>query len=85
MNKECIYVPLTKPRRTAGARKTGQAKDRKLTVSYTRFNEKTVPFIRLSGDWLNRQGFNLGKKVIVREQPGELVIRLAEEGTAYEN
>jgi hypothetical protein len=54
-------------------------KNRRLTVGYTYFNEKEVPYIRLSGDWLNRQGFSLGKKIVVREQPGQLVIQLAEE------
>ena len=54
-------------------------KDRRLTVGYIFANEKEIPMIRLSGDWLNRQGFSLGKKVVVREQPGQLVIQLAEE------
>jgi hypothetical protein len=54
-------------------------KDHRLTVGYTYFNEKEVPYIRLAGDWLNRQGFNVSKKIVVREQPGQLVIQLAEE------
>ena len=54
-------------------------KERRLTVGYLYANEKEVPMIRLAGDWLNRQGFNVSKKVIVREQPGQLVIQLAEE------
>lgn len=54
-------------------------KDRRLTVGYTYFNEKEVPMIRLAGDWLGRQGFSVSKKVIVQEQPGQLVIQLAEE------
>ena len=60
-------------------------KDHRLTVGYIYRNEKEVPTIRLSGDWLGRQGFGLGKKVIVREQPGQLVIQLAEEGAVYES
>ena len=57
-------------------------KDRRLTVSYTYFNEKSVPTIRLSGDWLKVLGFGSGQKVVVREQPGQLVIQLAEEGNS---
>jgi hypothetical protein len=53
-------------------------KDRRLTIGYLYSNEKEVPMIRLAGDWLNRQGFSLGKKVIVREMPGQLVIQLEE-------
>jgi molybdopterin biosynthesis enzyme MoaB len=49
---------------------------RLLTVSATNANGKEVPALRLSGDWLAKQGFNLGKKVIVREQPGQLTIQL---------
>ena len=55
-------------------------KNRRLTVGYIHSNEKEVPMIRLAGDWLGRQGFSLGKKVIVQETPGQLVIQLAEEG-----
>jgi len=54
-------------------------KNRQLTVSYIYVNEKTVPAIRLAGDWLKALGFKSGQKVIVLEQPGELVIQLAEE------
>lgn len=56
-------------------------KDHRLTVGYIYSNEKEIPMIRLSGDWLSTLGFSLGKKVIVREQPGQLVIQLAEEAT----
>jgi hypothetical protein len=81
MTKEFTYFPepKTRNRRPNGGRNSGILKTRKLTVSYIHINEKTVPFIRLAGDWLNRQGFNVSKKVIVREQPGQLVIQLAEE------
>jgi len=54
-------------------------KEHRLTVGYSYRNEKEIPTLRLTGDWLSRQGFGLGKKVIVREQPGILVIQLAEE------
>ena len=76
--KEFTYFPEPKIRKrpTGGTKKV-----RKLTVSYTYFNDKPVPFIRLSGAWLKVLGFDFGGKVIVREQPGQLVIQLVEEGS----
>jgi formylmethanofuran dehydrogenase subunit D len=56
-------------------------KNRRLTVGSTYFKEKEVPFIRLSGDWLKNLGFSSGQKVVIREEPGILVIQLAEEAT----
>ena len=60
-------------------------KDRRLTVGYIYFKEKKVPALRLSGKWLEETGFEFDREVIVKRQPGQLVIQLAEEGTAYEN
>ena len=51
-------------------------KVRLLTVSTATANGKDVPALRLSGDWLSKVGFNLGKKVIVQERPGQLTIQL---------
>jgi hypothetical protein len=51
-------------------------KTRRLTVSSTYFNEKQVPYIRLSGNWLIENGFQTGRKIMVDEQPGSLTIRL---------
>jgi len=84
-------VEYFKPQKTssrssgAGSRAEGKKKDHKLTVGSIYFKEKKVPFIRLSGEWLARQGFDLGKKVIVREQPGQLVLQVAEEAGQYES
>ena len=55
--------------------------NRRLTVGSTYFKEKEVPFIRLSGNWLKNLGFEFGQKVVVREEPGQLVIQLVEEAT----
>jgi hypothetical protein len=80
MNKhKVIYLPLEKVRTRPAARKPRKVKDHRLTVGCTYFDEKPVPLIRLSGVWLDRQGFSRGKEVIVREQPGRLLIELAEE------
>jgi hypothetical protein len=77
----CVYEPQ-KPVRKRTERKPRPVKNHRLTIGYLYTNEKTVPMIRLAGDWLNRQGFSLGKKVVVQEQRGRLVIQLEEEATA---
>jgi hypothetical protein len=51
-------------------------KTRRLTVSSIYANEKQVPAIRLSGNWLIENGFQTGRKFVVDEQPGSLTIRL---------
>jgi hypothetical protein len=51
-------------------------KTRRLTVSSIYANEKQVPAIRLSGNWLVKNGFHTGWKFQVDEQPGSLTIRL---------
>jgi hypothetical protein len=51
-------------------------KTRRLTVSSIYANEKQVPAIRLSGNWLVENGFQTGRKVVVDEKPGSLTIRL---------
>jgi hypothetical protein len=51
-------------------------KTRRLTVSSIYANDKQVPAIRLSGNWLDKNGFQTGRKLQVDEQPGILTIRL---------
>jgi hypothetical protein len=51
-------------------------KTRRLTVSSIYSNEKQVPAIHLSGNWLVKNGFQTGQKFQVDEQPGSLTIRL---------
>jgi len=65
-------------------------KDRRLTIGYIYNNDKKVPVIRLSGKWLEETGFEFDRdriaiRVIVKRQPGQLLIQLAEEGVAYED
>jgi len=36
--------------------------------------ERVVPFVRLSGQWLEDLGFEVGEKVRVATEPGRLVI-----------
>jgi hypothetical protein len=51
----------------------------RLTVSSIRTEEKQVPIIRLSGNWLTGFGFKIGCKVIVYEQPDSLLLTLLPE------
>ena len=57
-------------------RKKKTAADRKLTVSglYDQRNMKTRPYIRISGDWLERLGFEIGGKINVKCMDGKLII-----------
>lgn len=41
-------------------------------------NNVKLPEISLTGVWLKSAGFEIGKKVIVRQEPNQLVITLAE-------
>jgi hypothetical protein len=61
-------------------------KVRLLTVTNAVSNGKDVPALRISGEWLTKIGFNHGKKVIIQERPGQLMIHLIsfEEGSSCE-
>lgn len=51
-------------------------KVRVLTVSCTVSNTKEVPQIRIQGIWLEKLGFTAGKKMVVEESYGKLVLKL---------
>jgi hypothetical protein len=52
---------------------------RLLTIySLSVYNRKEYPFIRLQGKWLERLGFGIGRKIIVEERKGELLLKLAQ-------
>ena len=40
------------------------------------YNSKEAPFIRLQGRWLEKLGFEIGKKVTVEESQGRLVLEV---------
>jgi hypothetical protein len=51
------------------------------TVSSVRDNgQKKVPSLRISGEWLEKLGFQLGRQYVIHEQPGQLVIQLIHPG-----
>ncbi len=51
-------------------------KVRLLTINQATANSKDVPQIRLQGIWLEKLGFIAGKKVIIEESYGKLVLKL---------
>jgi len=51
-------------------------KTRQLTIGYIFNKEKQIPAIRLSGDWLAKNGFQIGRKISVSEKTGEIRIQL---------
>ncbi|ARE86378.1 SymE family type I addiction module toxin [Clostridium formicaceticum] len=51
-------------------------KVRLLTVFSVTANDSEVPQIRLQGKWLEKLGFRYGKKIIVEEKAGQLLIKL---------
>lgn len=51
-------------------------KTHRYTVTSIRSHGKLVPCIRLSGTWLAAYGFHPGRKLILYERPGSLLINL---------
>lgn len=55
---------------------------RLLTVSsMSVYNRKEMPVIRLQGRWLEKLGFEIGKRVTVEESPNRLVLEVAKDET----
>jgi hypothetical protein len=55
---------------------------RKATVTYSFRKNKSVPMIRLRGDWLRRAGFSEGMPIQVHVAGGKLTLTAGEESTA---
>lgn len=51
---------------------------RLLTVYSTYIGSTELPQIRIQGKWLEKLGFRKGKKFIVQEKHGELLIKLVQ-------
>jgi len=56
---------------------------RLLTICIHWRREKIVPELRLCGKWLARNGFEIGRKVAIQEEPGKLTLRLVPAPEAY--
>lgn len=55
---------------------------RVLTISaMSAYSRKEAPFIRLQGRWLEKLGFEIGKRVTVEESPGRLVLKVVKDET----
>jgi hypothetical protein len=46
------------------------------TISSVTSHKKEVPFIRIKGLWLEKLGFTAGKKMIIEESHGKLILKL---------
>lgn len=51
-------------------------KVRLLTISSTTAKTREVPQIRIQGVWLEKLGFTAGKKILIEENCGKLVLKL---------
>jgi hypothetical protein len=54
-------------------------KTHRFTVSSIFHKENEVPAIRLSGNWLSCNGFQIGARYHIHEKPGTLIISLIED------
>src|SRR5690242_9740809 len=70
------------------SRRGGNGRKRQLLVASIcradgayRYREQVVPYIRMSGQWLERLGFRRGDRIEITEEPERLVLTvLHEEG-----
>jgi hypothetical protein len=61
----------------------GKPRELSITTLYrattrTRSGETPVPYLRISGRWLEQHGFNRGSRVIVTAENGKLVLTIAD-------
>lgn len=59
-------------------------KVRLLTISSMGMDNKEAPMIRIHGKWLEKLGLSSGKKIMIEERYGQLIlktIKIEEEGT----
>ena len=52
---------------------------RKMTVTYSFRDNRTVPTLRLRGEWLKRAGFDEGTPVVVDVAYGRLILTVADQ------
>ena len=50
-------------------------KQRILTITYINYNRRSVPMIRIAGEWLEKLGYGIKSKIVIIEKPNELVIQ----------
>lgn len=52
---------------------------RKATVTYSFRDNRSVPMIRLRGDWLKHVGFEEGRQIHIEVAEGKLILSLTAE------
>jgi len=53
---------------------------RKATVTYSFRENRSVPMLRLRGEWLKRAGFEEGRQVHIEVADGRITLILADDG-----
>ncbi len=76
LEKAAMRLNQEVPAAADGSQDTPARMLRRGTVCGRYRNEHRVPDVRLSGKWLRRAGFELGRKYQVRVEDGQLTIRL---------
>jgi hypothetical protein len=75
-------APPPHPHRASSRGGAGKPRELSITTLFrastrTRTGETAVPYLRLSGHWLEQHGFNRGSRVIVTAEKGKLVLTIA--------
>ena len=77
--------PTPPPNRHRPSSRGGAGKPRELSITTlfrattrTRSGETAVPYLRLSGRWLEQHGFTRGSRVVVTAESGKLVLTIAD-------
>lgn len=76
-------TPPPNPHRPSSRGGAGKPRELSITTLFrpttrTRSGETPVPYLRLSGHWLEQHGFTRGSRVTVTAENGKLVLTIAE-------
>ena len=74
--------PPVEPYRASSRGGAGKPRELSITTLYrattrTRTGETPVPYLRLSGHWLEQHGFTPGSRITVTAETGKLVLTIA--------
>ena len=75
-------APPVEPYRASSRGGAGKPRELSITTLYrattrTRSGETPVPYLRLSGHWLEQHGFTRGTRVTVTAETGKLILTIA--------
>lgn len=76
-------APPPNPHRPSSRGAAGKPRELSITTLFrpttrTRTGETAVPYLRLSGRWLEQHGFTRGSRVTVTAEKGKLVLTIAD-------